>query len=81
MAALGSHEMTTLSRIVLALPLLAASLAACEGCRSSATPRASAASDSPPPFASTWSAISRAPSSRADAPRTNLAASTTSAPG
>jgi hypothetical protein len=38
MRASGSHEMTRLSA-VLAIPALAAGLAACQGCRSSATPR------------------------------------------
>jgi hypothetical protein len=42
MRAAGSHEMTRLSAVrhlVLAVPVLAAGLAACQGCRSSATPR------------------------------------------
>jgi hypothetical protein len=42
MRASGSHEMTRLSaigRLILAIPALAVGLAACQGCRSTATPR------------------------------------------
>jgi len=47
MRASGSHEMTRLSA-VLAIPALAASLAACQGCRSSATPRSADVGVGPP---------------------------------
>ncbi len=39
MRASGSHEMTRLSAIGLVIPALALGLAACQGCRSTATPR------------------------------------------